>query len=121
MPDYGTARCDFPGGDAGTLFESIHKILRLPDDTKLYLCHDYPPVGRPVSFETTVADERTCNVHVRDGIRSEDFVAMRKARDATLGTPALMVPAVQVNMRGGDLPEPEDNGIRYLKIPLNIL
>lgn len=119
MPDYGTARCDFPGGDARTLFRSINKVLSLPPQTQLYMCHDYQPGGREVQFVSTVADEREKNVHVRNGISEEAFVAMRQARDATLGMPTLILPSVQVNMRAGQLPEPEANGTRYIKIPLN--
>lgn len=119
MPDYGTARCDFPGGDARTLFRSINKVLSLPPETKLYMCHDYQPGGREVQFVSTVAEERESNVHVRNGISEEEFVAMRNARDATLEMPTLILPSVQVNMRAGQLPEPEANGTRYLKIPLN--
>ena len=119
MPDYGTARCDFPGGDARTLFRSINKVLSLPAETLLYMCHDYQPGGREVQFVSTVADERANNVHVRNGISEEEFVAMRTRRDATLEMPTLLLPSVQVNMRAGHLPEPEANGTRYLKIPLN--
>ncbi|MBY0341014.1 MAG: MBL fold metallo-hydrolase [Rhodocyclaceae bacterium] len=119
MPDYGTARCDFPGGDARTLFRSINKVLSLPPHTSIYLCHDYQPGGRATRFVTSVAEQRQMNVHVRDGISEEEFVAMRTARDATLEMPVLLLPSVQVNMRAGQLPPPEDNGIRYLKIPLN--
>ena len=119
MPDYGTARCDFPGGDARTLFRSINKVLSLPPHTTIYLCHDYRPNGRAVEFITTVAAQRHMNIHVRDGISEEEFVAMRTARDAALEMPALILPSVQINMRAGQLPPPEDNGIRYLKIPLN--
>jgi glyoxylase-like metal-dependent hydrolase (beta-lactamase superfamily II) len=119
MPDYGTARCDFPGGDARTLFRSVNKVLSLPPDTQLYMCHDYQPGGREVQFVSTVAEEREQNVHVRNGISEEEFVAMRQARDATLGMPTLILPSVQVNMRAGQLPEPEANGTRYIKIPLN--
>ena len=119
MPDYGTARCDFPGGDARTLYRSIHKVLSLPPATKLYMCHDYQPGGRAVQFVSTVAAEREHNVHVRNGINEDDFVAMRNARDATLAMPTLILPSVQVNMRAGQLPEPESNGTRYIKIPLN--
>ena len=119
MPDYGTARCDFPGGDARTLYRSINKVLSLPPDTTLYMCHDYQPGGRDVQFISTVAEEREKNIHVRNGISEEEFVAMRHARDATLGMPTLILPSVQVNMRAGQLPEPEDNGMRYIKIPLN--
>ncbi|CAM3668778.1 MBL fold metallo-hydrolase [Roseateles saccharophilus] len=119
MPDYGTARCDFPGGDARTLYRSINKVLSLPLQTRLYMCHDYQPGGRELQFVSTVADERAHNVHVRDGISEDAFVAMRNVRDATLGMPTLILPSVQVNMRGGELPAAEDNGVRYLKIPLN--
>ena len=119
MPDYGTARCDFPGGDAHALFHSINKVLSLPPDTLLYMCHDYLPGGREVQFVCTVADERAHNIHVRNGISEAGFVAMRTKRDATLEMPALILPSVQVNMRAGHLPEPEENGVRYLKIPLN--
>jgi glyoxylase-like metal-dependent hydrolase (beta-lactamase superfamily II) len=119
MPDYGTARCDFPGGDARTLFRSINKVLSLPPETQLYMCHDYRPGGREVQYVSTVAEERETNVHVRNGISEEEFVAMRQARDATLDMPTLILPAVQVNMRAGQLPEPESNGTRYIKIPLN--
>jgi glyoxylase-like metal-dependent hydrolase (beta-lactamase superfamily II) len=119
MPDGGTARCDFPGGDARTLYRSINKVLSLPHETLLYMCHDYQPGGREVQFVSTVADERARNIHVRNGISEEEFVAMRHARDATLAMPTLILPSVQVNMRAGQLPEPEDNGTRYIKIPLN--
>lgn len=121
MPDYGTARCDFPGGDARTLFRSIDKVLSLPANARLYMCHDYQPGGREMRFVSTVADERESNIHVRKGITEEEFVSMRTKRDATLEMPVLILPSVQVNMRAGHLPEPEDNGMRYLKIPLNAL
>jgi len=121
MPDYGTARCDFPGGDARTLYRSINKVLSLPPATRLYMCHDYQPNGREVQFVSTVAEEREKNIHVRDGISEEEFVAMRTKRDATLEMPVLILPSVQVNMRAGHLPEPEDNGRRYLKIPIDAL
>jgi len=121
MPDYGTARCDFPGGDARTLYRSINKVLSLPPDTQLYMCHDYQPGGREVQFVSTVADERAHNVHVRNGISEEAFVTMRHARDAALEMPTLILPSVQVNMRAGQLPEPESNGTRYIKIPLNAI
>lgn len=121
MPDYGTARCDFPGGDARTLYRSIRTLLALPPETRLFMCHDYMPDGRAPCWETTVADERAHNIHVHDGISEEDFVAMRTARDATLDMPVLILPSVQVNMRAGHLPPPEDNGMRYLKIPLDAL
>lgn len=119
MPDYGTARCDFPGGDARVLFASIRKVLGLPGHTWLYMCHDYQPGGRELRYVTTVDDERRNNIHVRDGVKEEEFVAMRTARDATLPMPVLLLPAVQVNMRAGALPPAESNGIHYLKIPLN--
>lgn len=121
MPDYGTARCDFPGADARTLFRSIGKILELPEHTRLFMCHDYLPNGRELQVMTTVAEQRASNIHVHQGIDEDTFVAMREARDATLDMPVLMLPSVQVNMRSGHLPEPEANGIRYLKIPLNTL
>ncbi len=121
MPDYGTARCDFPGADARTLFRSIHRILALPDSTRLFLCHDYQPDGRALQYMTTVAEQRASNVHIRQGIDEDAFVQMREARDATLDMPVLILPSVQINMRAGHLPEPEDNGVRYLKIPLNAL
>jgi glyoxylase-like metal-dependent hydrolase (beta-lactamase superfamily II) len=119
MPDYGTARADFPGGDAATLYRSIRKVLALPPETKLYMCHDYQPGGREVRFVSTVAEQRANNLHVHDGVTEEEFVAMRHARDAQLEMPVLILPSVQVNMRAGHLPEPEDNGMRYLKLPLN--
>ena len=119
MPDYGSARCDFPGGDAVALYRSIRHVLSLPDATILCLCHDYPPGGRAVSIASTVAEQRAHNVHVHDGVSEAAFVAMRTTRDATLGKPQLLLPSVQVNMRGGALPEPEGNGVRYLKIPLD--
>ena len=120
MPDQGTARCDFPGGDAGTLYRSVRGVLaRLPPQARLYLCHDYPPEGRDAQFACTVAAQREGNVHVRDGIGEAEFVAMRQGRDATLAMPTLLLPSVQVNMRAGHLPEPEANGVRYLKIPLD--
>lgn len=121
MPDYGTARCDFPGGDARTLYRSINKVLSLPADTRLYMCHDYQPGGRELLFMSTVADERASNIHVRDGVSEDEFVAMRQARDATLSMPTLILPSVQVNMRAGEMPPPEANGTRYLKIPINAL
>lgn len=121
MPDLGTARCDFPGGDAGQLFESTRKLLALPDATRLYMCHDYPPQGRPLRVEVTVAEQKSDNVHLKSGTRKGDFVAMREKRDATLSLPALILPALQVNIRGGHLPTAEDNGVSYLKIPLDLL
>ncbi|AQG98853.1 MBL fold metallo-hydrolase [Burkholderia sp. KK1] len=121
MPDYGTARCDFPGGDARALYRSIARVLDLPPDTRLYMCHDYQPGGRDLQYVSTVAEQRRANVHVRDGVTEDDFVALRTARDATLDMPVLMLPSVQVNVRAGHLPEPEDNGVRYLKIPLDAI
>jgi glyoxylase-like metal-dependent hydrolase (beta-lactamase superfamily II) len=121
MPDYGTARCDFPGGSASTLFQSIKKVLSLPDDTVLYMCHDYPPEGREPQCETTVAEQKKANVHVHQGVSEAEFVAMREKRDATLSMPVLILPSVQINMRAGHLPPPEDNGQRYLKIPVDAL
>jgi len=122
MPDYGTARCDFPGGDARTLYQSIQKLFALPGDTRVFMCHDYKAPGREeFLYETTIAAEREHNVHIHAGISEEQFVAMRTARDATLGMPTLILPSVQINMRGGELPEPESNGTRYLKIPLDVL
>ncbi|MGG5283623.1 MBL fold metallo-hydrolase [Pseudomonas viridiflava] len=121
MPDYGTARCDFPGASARTLYRSIRRLLDLPQQTLLFMCHDYLPNGRALKYMTTVAEQRASNIHVRDGVDEDAFVSMREARDATLEMPVLMLPSVQVNMRCGHLPEPEDNGVRYLKIPLNSL
>ena len=121
MPDVGTARCDFPGGNAHTLYQSIRKLLSLPPETRLFMCHDYPPAGREVQWETTVAAQRARNIHVHDGVSEADFVAMRTQRDATLEMPVLILPSVQVNIRAGELPPPEANGISYLKIPLNAL
>ena len=121
MPDYGTARCDFPGGSASTLYQSIRKVLSLPDDTTLYLCHDYPPAGREPTCVTTVAAQKAANVHVHDGISEAAFVALRTARDATLAMPVLLLPSVQVNMRAGQMPPAESNGVSYLKIPINAL
>ena len=119
MPDYGTARCDFPGGNARELYRSIRKLLSLPPDTPLYLCHDYPPAGRAPQCMTTVAAQRASNIHVHDGVDEQAFIELREKRDAKLEMPVLLLPAVQVNMRAGYLPPPEDNGIAYLKIPLN--
>ena len=122
MPDYGSARADFPGGDAHVLYRSVRRLLSLPEASRLFLCHDYKAPGRDTyAWETTVADQRSGNVHLHDGISEEDFVAMRKARDATLDMPRLILPSIQVNMRGGHFPEPEDNGVSYLKLPLNRL
>jgi glyoxylase-like metal-dependent hydrolase (beta-lactamase superfamily II) len=121
MPDLGTARADFPGGDAGRLFRSIRKILDQPLRTRLFMCHDYPPPAREARWETTVAEQRAHNIHVHDGISEDDFVAMREARDATLDMPVLLLPSVQVNVRAGRMPPPEENGTSYLKIPLNVI
>jgi glyoxylase-like metal-dependent hydrolase (beta-lactamase superfamily II) len=118
-PDYGTARCDFPGGDASTLFRSIKKVLGLPTQTRLYMCHDYQPNERPVEFASTVALQRASNIHVKDGTNEAAFVQMRTARDRQLSMPALLLPSIQVNMRAGLMPEAESNGISYLKIPIN--
>lgn len=119
MPDLGSARCDFPGGDARQLFRSMRRLLELPEATRLFVCHDYPPATREARCETTVAEQRQGNIHVRDGIDEDAFVAMRTQRDASLAMPTLLLPAIQVNIRAGELPPAEDNGIRYLKIPLN--
>ena len=121
MPDYGTARCDFPGGDAATLYRSIRKLLDLPAQTRLHLCHDYPPDSREPVWETTVAQQRAANIHVHDGVTEAAFVALRTARDKTLAMPVLLLPSVQVNVRAGRLPPAEDNGVHYLKIPLDML
>ena len=122
MPDYGTARCDFPGGDAHRLFQSIQRIYELPEDTRVFLNHDYLPDGRSdYRWETTIGEQKRANVHVHSGVSESDFVAMRNERDATLAVPSLIIPSVQVNMRGGELPPPEDNGIRYKKVPVNAL
>ena len=121
MPDGGTARADFPGGDAAQLYRSTRKVLNLPDEMRLFMCHDYGPNDREIKWQTTVGEQRQNNIHVRDGIDEAEFVAMRSARDKTLSVPKLIIPSVQVNMRAGNLPEPEDNGQRYLKVPLNVL
>ncbi|MDI1339408.1 MBL fold metallo-hydrolase [Polaromonas sp.] len=121
MPDVGTARCDFPGGDASVLYRSVRKLLDFPPETRLFMCHDYPPAGRSPAWETTVAEQRARNIHVHDGVDEEEFVKMRTARDATLDMPNLILPSVQVNIRAGEMPPAEDNGVSYLKIPLNAL
>jgi glyoxylase-like metal-dependent hydrolase (beta-lactamase superfamily II) len=121
MPDGGTARADFPGGDARRLYRSIKRVLRLPPETRLFMCHDYAPGGREVKWETSVAEQRAANIHVRDGISEDEFVKMRTQRDATLALPALIIPSIQVNIRGGTLPEPDHSGNRYLKVPLDQL
>lgn len=121
MPDYGTARADFPGGSAQTLYRSIRKILDLPEDTRLFMCHDYKAPNREhFAWETTVGEQRRANVHVREGVSEADFVALREARDATLSAPVLLLPSIQVNIRAGELPEAESNGVRYLKVPLTL-
>jgi len=119
MPDGGTARCDFPGGDAHRLYRSIQRLFALPSDTRVFVCHDYAPGGRAYACETTIAAQKAGNIHVREGVSEDEFVAMRTARDATLAMPALLLPSVQVNIRAGHLPEPEDNGVRYLKLPID--
>lgn len=122
MPDYGTARADFPGGDAGTLFRSIRRLMKLPEPTRVFLCHDYKAPNRDqFVWETTIGAEKTGNVHVHEGVNEDEFVSMREARDATLGMPRLILPSLQVNIRAGHMPEPEDNGVSYLKLPLNLL
>ena len=122
MPDAGTARCDFPGGDAATLYRSIrHLYATLPDETRVFVCHDYGPGGRTVACETTIGDQKRTNIHVRDDTDQDEFVTLRSARDATLAMPALILPALQVNLRGGALPEPERNGVRYLRLPVDQL
>ncbi len=127
MPDVGTARADFPGGDAHTLYRSIRRLLALPADTQVFVCHDYPPTSsisstpREPHWQTTVGEQRAHNIHVHDGIAEDAFVAMRAARDATLEMPTLILPAIQVNIRAGEMPPPEGNGVRYLKVPLNLL
>ena len=122
MPDYGSARADFPGGDARRLFRSVRRLMKLPDETRVFLCHDYKAPNRDeYVWETTMLAERTGNVHIHEGVSEDQFVEMRTERDATLGMPKLILPALQVNMRGGHLPEPEDDGVSYLKLPVNQL
>ena len=122
MPDFGTARCDFPGGDAGTLFDSIQKLFALPDETRMFLCHDYKAPGRDeYVWETTVGEQKRTNIHVKDGTSRDEFIKMRTERDATLDMPKLILPSVQINMRAGEMPPPEDNGQRYMKIPIDAL
>lgn len=122
MPDFGTARCDFPGGDAGTLYDSIQKLFELPDDTRMFLCHDYMAPGREdYVWETTVGEEKRSNIHVKEGTSRDEFIKMRTARDATLAMPKLILPSVQINMRAGEMPPAEDNGVRYMKVPINAL
>lgn len=119
MPDAGSARADFPGGDARTLYRSIKRLLSLPEDMVLYMCHDYAPDGRALQFKTTIKEQRLHNIHVGEGISEDQYVKMRESRDATLGMPKLIIPSIQVNMKAGHLPEPENNGQRYLKVPIN--
>lgn len=121
MPDCGTARCDFPGGNARDLYHSIQKIYRLPDDTRLFMCHDYAPDGRDYAWQSSICEEKTHNIHIRQSITEDEFANIREQRDKGLDMPKLIIPSIQVNMRGGQLPEPEDNGIVYLKIPYNVL
>lgn len=121
MPDVGTARADFPGGDARQLYDSVRRLLDLPPDTVMYVCHDYPPASRPPRWQTTVADQRAHNIHVHDGIGVDEFVVMRTARDATLEVPTLILPSIQVNVRAGRFPPADGNGVSYLRIPLNAL
>lgn len=121
MPDGGTARCDFPGGDAAMLYRSIQRLYALPESTRVFVCHDYSPGGREPRCETSIGEQKRDNIHVRDGVSEAEFVALRTARDATLDMPTLILPAIQVNIRAGALPEPEDNGVRYLKLPIDAL
>lgn len=121
MPDVGSARCDFPNGNARTLYQSVKRILALPVATRIFVCHDYPPATRDIRFETSVAEQRADNIHFHDGTSEDDFVALRNARDQNLAMPVLILPSVQVNVRAGELPPAEDNGVRYLKVPLNAL
>ena len=121
MPDVGTARCDFPGGEAATLYHSIKKILSYPADTKLYMCHDYPPPTRSAQFLTSVKDQRTSNIHVNDSVGLNDFISMRTKRDKELEMPVLILPAIQINIRAGKMPPKETNGTSYLKIPMNLV
>ena len=121
MPDVGSARADFPGGDAHHLYASIRRLLALPPETTMYVCHDYPPASRAARWQTTVAEQKANNIHVRDGIGEDEFVAMRLARDATLDVPTLILPSIQVNVRAGQLPPVDENGVSYLRIPLNAL
>ena len=121
MPDVGTARADFLGGDAHALYKSISKLLAFPPETRLFMCHDYPPTDRAVQWESTVAEQRTHNIHVHDGVSEDDFVAMRTARDATLDPPVLLLPSIQTNVRAGEMPPAENNGTSYFKIPINVI
>lgn len=119
LPDSGTARCDFPGGDALLLFRSIHRLYELPDATRVFVCHDYGPGGREARCETSIGEQKRDNIHVREGVSGSDYARLRSERDATLSVPQLLLPALQINLRAGALPEPGDNGVRYLKIPLD--
>jgi len=122
MPDFGTARCDFPGGDAEALYDSIQRIFELPDETRLFMCHDYKAPGRDeYAWETSVAEQRKDNIHIHDGISKQEFVEFRTGRDSQLGMPKLIIPSIQVNIRAGDMPDPETNGVRYLKVPVDVL
>lgn len=121
MPDVGTARADFPGGDARQLYRSMRRLLELPPETRIFVCHDYPPAGRAPAWQSTVAQQRAHNIHVHDGVSEEQFVAMRQARDATLDVPTLILPSIQVNVRAGQMPPADDNGVAYLRIPINAL
>jgi glyoxylase-like metal-dependent hydrolase (beta-lactamase superfamily II) len=121
MPDYGTARCDFPGGSAEVLYESIQRLYAFPDATRVFTCHDYQPGGRPLRYESTVGEERMTNIQLNSRTTKEEFIAFRKVRDASLEMPVLILPSLQVNIRAGRLPEPESNGVSYLKLPLNVL
>jgi glyoxylase-like metal-dependent hydrolase (beta-lactamase superfamily II) len=121
MPDYGTARCDFPGGSAGILYDSIQRLYAMPDPTQLFVCHDYRPGGRPMRFETTVGEQKESNVQLDARKSRDEFIAFRERRDRELGMPALILPSIQVNIRAGAFPEPESNGTSYLKIPMNVL
>jgi len=121
MPDGGTARCDFPGGSAATLYRSIRRLFELPDDTRVFVCHDYGPGGREPACETSIGEQKRANIHVREGVGEAEFVQKREERDATLAMPALIIPSVQTNIRAGELPPAEDNGVRYLKVPLDKL
>lgn len=122
MPDYGSARCDFPGGDAGTLYDSVQKLYSLQDETRMFLCHDYKAIGRDhFAWETTIGEQKRSNIHLNENISRDEFIKMRTLRDETLDMPKLILPSIQMNMRAGEMPEPEDNGTRYLKIPLNAI
>ena len=119
MPDAGTARCDFPGGDAGVLFDSVQKLYQLADDTRLYVCHDYQPNDRPLAYQSSIGEQKQCNIHIDQFTRRQDFIDMRQQRDKTLTVPQLLYPSLQVNMRAGGLPQAENNGKHYLKIPIS--